>query len=691
MSTNNLVERQQLETINTKIMIDKLTIEVNSLSQNRAEEFGFDILDEFVLPPIYGNIDFQKSAKSKIFIGGRGCGKTMLLRYLCHETTFSTKKNNISESDFQNIGLYWKPETYAVHQFQKRDLELEKWKDVFEHFFTLIISIELLKSVESIANSKYSNLNLEKINSNDFISFSNFGIDFTGSISNFKIILKKELNKFQFWIKNISNLEHPSLYPISLFKEISLILMDLVPVLKNSLLNIYIDEYENLVPYQQEIVNTWVKHSEKPFVFNLAMKRNAFRNKRTVGNESLSKIHDYRIYDLEENFEKPKDFEVFASEVLLHRLFKKGLINSLGFDTDILTDISKIEYRNNPEYKKQILNITHAIFPSKSEKELANEILNDKKLFKRLENKISISLKKINSTFESSEFIYPEDLRVSIVAYSLINRKKLKLEEILKEINNLQNGLENKFFGKTNWVHNNFIGSYLLFYVNMPKFCPFYSGFGAFCLMSKGNIRHLMELCYKTFIRASENHSNQDSLTISQITIEDQAKAAKQASSAFLNEIKTFGKFGNQLHTLAIRIGYLFSRAQHQLKQSEPEKNHFSLGAGGNKALSQESIEILNESLKWSVFFENKSTKNKTKYSPEFTEYVLNPIYSSYFHISYRKKRKLELSTDDLENIIYGSLNSYENVLKKYNAKWEIEDDNDSPNLFSNLNGENDY
>lgn len=666
-------------------MDSNITIEVNSLSQNRAEEFGFDILNEFVLPPIYGNIDFTKSAKSKVFIGGRGCGKTMLIRYLCHETKFSKNKSEITDSDFKNIGIYWKPETYAVHQLQKRGLDNEIWQDAFEHFFSLIVSIEIIKSVESIAVSKYNKLKKEDLKEENFISFNNFGLEFSGNLFSFKALLKRELNKFQFWIKNIKKRPRPVFYPKTLFEEIILTFQNTIPILKTSLFNIYIDEYENLVTYQKKIINTWVKHSEKPIIFNLAMKRNAFHIKETVGNESLSDIHDYRIYDLEEYFEELKDFEVFASEVLLYRLAKNNLINLKGFDPNILIDINKLDFRANESYKNQIIQLSHSIFPSKTEKELALDIFSDKTMLAKINNRLEIILARKKSNYKPNDFHYPNDPRVTIVSLALLNRATLSPKDIITQIENVKNNIDNKFFGKTNWVHNNFIGCYLLFYSGLPKFCPFYSGFSAFCLMSKGNIRHLMELCYKTFIRASEKNSTNSTIDVSQISLLDQAKAAKQASTTFLNEIKTFGKYGNQLHTLALRIGSLFSMAQLQLKQSEPERNHFSLAAGGNSNLSLESQNILIESLKWSVFFEQKSTKKKNKSSPDVIEYVLNPIYSSYFHISYRKRRKIELTTNELQNIIYGTLDNYKSVINKYNRKWEIPRDNQNPTLFSKL------
>ena len=60
-----------------------------------------------------------------------------------------------------------------------------------------------------------------------------------------------------------------------------------------------------------------------PLVFNLAMKRNGFKTRRTLGEESLVQTHDYRTVDLEA-FDQESEFHLFAAEILLFRLHFGG-------------------------------------------------------------------------------------------------------------------------------------------------------------------------------------------------------------------------------------------------------------------------------------------------------------------------------------------------------------------------------
>jgi hypothetical protein len=149
--------------------------------------------------------------------------------------------------------------------------------------------------------------------------------------------------------------------------------------------------------------------------------------------------------------------------------------------------------------------------------------------------------------------------------------------------------------------------------------------------------------------------------------------------------VRNFGRHGNRLHTFVLRLGGLFNHGHKRKTQSEPEPTHFSIVIN-NQPLSDEHQLFLAEAVKWSVIFEAPSTKDKSPLDSETTEYILNPIYAPYFKISYRKGRKLRVSSQDFRSLIDGSVNDYERLLKNYISKWEVETSNGTQSLFSELN-----
>ena len=138
-----------------------------------------------------------------------------------------------------------------------------------------------------------------------------------------------------------------------------------------------------------------------------------------------------------------------------------------------------------------------------------------------------------------------------------------------------------------------------------------------------------------------------------------------------------------------MRKPWLFGLSQQHAAQSEPERTHFAI-RGGVAELGERERSFLAESVKWSVLFEEEETKIKSPSEPEGAEYILNPIYAPYFHISYRKRRKLDLTAEQASTLISGSYEEVKGVLNFYRRKWNIDIAASSASLFGHLEEEDD-
>ena len=77
-------------------MYDMQTRLKEVFAKNRAEELGRDVWRDFVVPPFFDRLDLIEARKPRVIIGGRGCGKTMLLRYLSHDSAFSPSRSLVT-------------------------------------------------------------------------------------------------------------------------------------------------------------------------------------------------------------------------------------------------------------------------------------------------------------------------------------------------------------------------------------------------------------------------------------------------------------------------------------------------------------------------------------------------------------------------------------------------------------------
>lgn len=654
-------------------------------TKNRAEELGYDVWEHFVVPPFYHLLDLQIARKPRLIIGGRGCGKTMLLRYLSHQTMFSRSRATIPDDALLHIGLYWRADTQFANAMVKREVPEDTWQAAFNHMAALVLGMEVLDSVRSIALSSSQLIKESDVERLDFTkikAFDNFLPSLTWQL---REDLEQRLWRFESWVNDVRKVEEPRFLPGRRF-VLALIqtIQQQIPALSRTVFFVYLDEYENLCMYQQEIINTWLKHSEAPLIFNLAMKRNAFETRKTTGPESLSDIHDFRTHDLELYFSEEEKFRLFAAEILFLHLSRAGVANTPMCVGD-LRDPLRLEDRRKGTYKKQVLEAAEAVFPDVSHAALAQSVFEDKALSQTLQTRIRSALKHRQSNVSWERFFRPSVPEASIVGPALLFRKNLDPAKIAEEMDELERGKANRFTGPTNWIHNNFIGCLLQLYAPHSRACPFYAGFRTFCELSRGSIRHFLELCDKSINRSLAGGRELGDV----ISADLQAEAARQASAAFLGEVKSFGPYGNQLHTFALRLGSLFALAHQRPTQSESEQSHFSIG-GGSSDLIFDDTRFLREATKWSVLFEHKVTKQKQEHLPETTEYVLNPIYSPYFHISYRKKRRLELRGEDIICLIRGSYDEVSALLRRFSKGWSVEPSEMAPTLFSHLNREND-
>src|SRR5690349_15960251 len=103
-------------------MTDSTASLKSALSMNRAEELGYDVWQHFVIPPFYDRLDLQTARKPRLIIGGRGCGKTMLLRYLYHQSMFSPLRPEVPENATSHIGLFWRTDTHFASLMSGRNI-----------------------------------------------------------------------------------------------------------------------------------------------------------------------------------------------------------------------------------------------------------------------------------------------------------------------------------------------------------------------------------------------------------------------------------------------------------------------------------------------------------------------------------------------------------------------------------------
>jgi len=636
-------------------------IDHSILAKTRAEEHAADVWGKFFVPPYFDSLSLKDATKSTYLVGKRGCGKTMLLKYLDYHTLFSPNRLQIPPSEIEHIGIYWRVDTQFCNSMRLRGIEEAEWTTIFNCYFSLAIAGEIVRSLRSISQSSYAEFNQQDLEKLTFPSAEDYS--FPSNPEELERALDKTRKAFSLWISNLSTAPRPLLPPGKDFLDSLISDIRKASGLTKSCFYIYIDEVENLVPYQRRVLNTYLRHSQQPLIVNFTSKELSDEN-RTTGKESITATNDYNLCYID-NLMDDTERSCFFAEVFLANLD----LAAGKQDSNLLLlvrDQNSLESRREKAYKNNLIDEIRKRFPTKEHKQFAVDAFETDRIKNILRERIEKALSRKQTKLDVDNFLKPDYLaEAKVILPALLNRNTNSAEFVLEELEKYCNSEESKF---SNWIHNNLFGSILELYRPYRTYCPLYSGFDTFISMSNKNLRHFLILSYKVLEMSELEDEGTDIFSI-----EIQARAAYEAADQLIREIKTFGESGEQLRSFVLRLGNVFRTLQSAPSMSEPEQNQFTINSG-NRSLDAGEMSFISEALKYAILIEMLETKAKSAVSTDITDFQLNPIYSPYFMISYRRKRKVDFSVEDFHTLSMGTEDKYNELAVSLYRKSEQQD-----------------
>lgn len=620
-------------------------MDTSKLAKTRAEEHDADVWGEFFMPPYFNQLHLKDATKSTYITGKRGCGKTMLLKYFDYHTAFSPKREQIPTDEIRHVGIYWRVDTQFCSSMKHRGIDEADWGVVFDGYFGLVIAAELIRAARAISASAFPGFDATQFSQLTLASAADFVSDYPTAARDLMAHLEKVRRAFSTWVSNVQAVARPLLPPGRDF--IAALVDDLraTPGLKDLCVHVYVDEVENLVPYQRRVLNSFLKHSQRPLIVNFTSKEHPTEN-QTSGTESINATHDYRLLDLD------KLLGAAARPIFFAEVFLGNVDIAAGAqDSDLLRTVrtpARLEARLNRHYQEHILQSMRERFPTRTEKEFAADAVADNRIRAKLKERIEKALRQRPSTLTADGFMAADDVPEAIVVVpALLSRKTLNPEQVLQELDVYRRDRSGSF--GTSWIHNNLFGALLELYRPYGRECPLYSGFDTLCTMANNNLRNFLILCYKTLDVADLRD-----VADAPYSVEIQCRAAYDAADQLIREIKTFGPAGEQLRGFTLRLGSIFRALQANPALSESEQNQITINAGA-RALTGEERWFISELLKYAILVEQLETKTKGSVGQDIVDYQLNPIYAPYFQISYRRKRKIELTVEQFHTLAMGT------------------------------------
>ncbi len=571
------------------------------LGSYRAEWLQDHIFELFAEPEYFTAL---QDLRPCIIQGGRGTGKTTALKGLSYIGQFELHKKGIDEyNQIPFVGLYHRVDTNHVRAFSGDDFSIKDWTKLFGHYFNLVFCREILNFMSWRKEHLFITEELTELDCVDIAK--SLAINATGlSQEDLLHCVNESLIHLQNYVNSINENRNIDLSMVGVPIKILADKVISLPTMKGKTFFLLLDEYENYEEYQQIIVNTLIKHSYPSFTFKIGVRELGWKVKHTHNlNELLNDPADYALIDIEEIMSNNTHFPNFAMSVCQNRIDRlfKAECNSFN--------ISEILQSLTHEQESIELGIRESQYY---------------KEFNRLPESIKMRLSSTHELF-----------RYFLVYWAHIH--SIEVDDVV----------EDYFSNNLLWQQRYRNYSYsVLFTIKKGKagIRKYYSGWRTLIFLAKGNIRFLMELVYKILEKQIREHGD----LATSISYKIQTEAAIEIGKKNLRELERLHEQGTKVVKLLNALGRLFSTLAAKEAPKAPEVNQFVI----NGRVNNELRELLTASIMNLAI--TRETENKLNKISEVSDdlYSIHPIYSPYYVISYRRKRKIKIDADDLCNMI---------------------------------------
>ncbi|MDA3905649.1 MAG: hypothetical protein PF484_06200 [Bacteroidales bacterium] len=579
--------------------------------------------------------DIYKEPNPLVFMGGRGSGKTMFLRYWTYEVQKeSYLKGNEKDTDFLEylnrkggVATYIRIDGPILRSFEGFGLPDEKWKFIFSHYFELLLCKSILLIIKDLIDDNLIKSNVEvfrkyitkllKVESN--ANYSEI-IDEVNARINEVTTFRGDIALFDIDFKPTKS------FPAqSLSFEIPMKAKELFSELNSDFnFTIIIDEFENFLVQQQVCINTLLKFVKPGLTFRIGMRLEGFRTYDTISKDDFIKEgRDYQKVVLEDAV----NMQETGYLNYLKKIAEKRLEQIPIFKQNKFTDISKIlGYREYIE--EEALQLTSK---------------NSLKHFTHYKNYIPNDAK--------TKIRYRENPLLELLAIIMVIRG-IDINDISKAFTDQKSGIPNELYTKIKYDYTNkYKYSLMVLLTSIYRKNKLYYSFNTFGYLSSGIIGHFIELCRRSF-QIAEFENKTFLIEEGEISKENQAKAARDYSISELQQINRIEDYGNHLYQMVENIGNVFREYHKDILLRYPETNQFSVD---KTTLTKEPIKsAFNSGLKWSVILKKNSLQTSSPGSGRTELYALNRIFSPEFQLSYRTRGGYneEYSKEDIEEIM---------------------------------------
>jgi energy-coupling factor transporter ATP-binding protein EcfA2 len=600
-------------------------------SEYKATELTDERIGKYFVEPQY--IAKMYTSDVTFIIGQRGTGKTTMLKYLC--TLYNGEDTGVSE----RLGIYYRFDINKMHSFSGSVISKEQWALLFAHCFSTEVCLELTRVLIKLKNDRP--LKNEREICSRIRTF--FYDDYEMSVSNLDD-LQTFLEFVEYNAKRYKR--NPLRVSEPMYSECEKAFEEFCYQIANDesysdiCIHFLFDEYENMLDYQKEYINTCIKNANCHHTFKVCVRPGGNNDMRTLSDtEILRQADDFKTYDyISDILGSASDVRMFMQNACKKRLEQYYKEKSMPYTDDDL-DIER--YFAAPK--------------------------DDEIRFSRIEKRLKYleSVKKnVISLFEYNGVAYGEN-------WTLM-QMRLFLVLSMKRNFNFKSALSSFHTNSkqyTNWL-NNYKRAVLWLCYSESNLDYEMSGFDDIVSISGNVVRYVLEICDYCFLSVDRDEKKR----FNNVTERVQTKASYEISKRRFDQISTIPVYGQEIKQMVLVIGTIFAMYHRDSRLQRFEPNHFSIERKTRSELKYAGSRVeraINLGITYGVFESERATKSRgdADVPIEDEDIILHPILTPYFQVSWRRKQKCRFTLDEINDFLFGNDERISKLLKAYEER----------------------
>lgn len=605
------------------------------------------------------------SEMSKYILGGKGAGKTHLLRYHSYPVVRKrtpTKKTGLSIiRATKYLAVFLRASTLDSSRFEAVVGAASAWQQLFGVYLEVQLSIAVLEALCNIAETSMG----EELAEDQFI------VELCRQVRNPGLRDASNLRGVLDWLisvrEGIDDAIAASAFsgdlqwntPVfigQLALPIKHAIDKLHPILAEASLIYMLDEIENFTPLQQEVVNTLIRFGEGKASFRISGRLYAVKTYSIIGGaEENREGQEYRVENLDRTLRDNQRYPIFAREFILRRLGIqiKGGADSIKLPAlfeDVKTDdffrVALAQVGVQDKDNGFVDSFAEILRTATIKRDLVEQPI---AVAHALTADFPFILQKLNI------LLFCKKYKKNASALSLATKIR---EECVDFVENTSRGSYSTAFGH----YKADLFAQLCREAKRPV--P-YAGFDLFIDMSCGNPRSLIILLGQVFDIAS--FKGLGFLDGPPIPMQIQTTAAREAADFMYENDCNYGVSSDSARIAIDRLATVLRTARYALKIPEVAPLAVSFDEDG---LTPSARECLTSALSYSLVFRAEGRRDRNSHRL-LTKIQLNPMLSPRWGLSTGLRGDISLNSD-LANAIFDveAKSKFLQLLKALQTRW---------------------